>query len=179
MLPDAGLADGDGNLCRNPNDNLSGPWCFVSLSDLAAGWEKCGLDKCPTALITPQKKRVIPMEMKEYTINCVVKNIYEQISGIEWTTDRETGNSYSPQDGVYEDSGLRTQISSLTLTKDNLIALKNAGEGAIKFSTCTVKVPSYENTLTATHSIIIEEPYEQCYREGTNGDDYRGECRYN
>ena len=33
MFPDAGLADGDGNLCRNPNDNLSGPWCFVSLSD--------------------------------------------------------------------------------------------------------------------------------------------------
>ena len=171
QFPDDGLADGAANLCRNPGAIDPEPWCMVSTLDTGGDdYELCGIEKCPAAVIAPPNKRIIPMYTSEHTINCVVKNLKEQVSEIEWKTDRETDISYTPQDGVYEDS---TQTSSITLTKENLIALQNSGERVIKF-TCTVKVPHNEITMTAVQTLILEEPYEECFNEATKGRNYRG-----
>lgn len=137
--PDDGLTDGAGNLCRNPGADMPEPFCRTKVS-----FDMCGLYKCPTVVITPAITSATIME--DHTINCVLKGFREKVSGIEWTTETKTDNSYSPKDGEYT---FDTQTSSLTLTSENLIVLKKVGDEHT--FTC-----STTNSLMATQAVTLE-----------------------
>ena len=141
--PDSGLTDGDGNLCRNPGLLESEPFCFV-MTWFGPENEKCGLETCPTVVITPAITSATIME--DHTINCVLEGLSGQVSGIEWMTETKTDNSYSPKDGEYKDG---TQTSSLTLTSENLIVLKKVGDEHT--FTCSIT-----NSLMATQAVTLE-----------------------
>ena len=142
--PDDGLTDGAGNLCRNPGSIDTEPWCVVSRDDDSIGYGFCGLEKCPTVVITPAITSANIME--DHTINCVLEGFGDTVSGIEWTTETKTDNSYSPKDGEYKDG---TQTSSLTLTSENLIVLKKVGDEHT--FTCSIT-----NSLMATQAVTLE-----------------------
>jgi len=139
-FPDDGLADGAANLCRNPGAVDPEPWCMVSTLD----YEWCGIEKCPTVVITPAITSANIME--DHIINCVLEGLSGQVSGIEWMTETKTDNSYSPKDGEFKDG---TQTSSLTLTSENLIVLKKVGDEHT--FTCSIT-----NSLMATQAVTLE-----------------------
>ena len=67
------------------------------VSTLSYDW--CGIEKCPTVVITPAITSANIME--DHIINCVLEGLSGQVSGIEWMTETKTDNSYSPKDGEY------------------------------------------------------------------------------
>jgi len=142
-FPDDGLTDGAGNLCRNPGLDESEPFCHVS-AWFGLAKTKCGLVTCPTVSITPAITSANIME--DHTINCVLEGLSGQVSGVEWMTETQTDNSYSPKDGEYKTG---TQTSSLTLTSENLIVLKKVGDEHT--FTCSIT-----NSLMATQAVTLE-----------------------
>jgi len=153
----------DGNQCRNPQDtpDPKGPWCLLPGRD--EGY--CNIPKCASLSIPAMAEQ---SELAEQTIECVIEDLTAKVTGVEWSTETATANTYTGEDGEYADG---TQTATLTLSKDQQVALRKAGGDTHTF-TCKATLPYLDDPQTASQTITIGEGGEEEKEEekGENGD---------
>ena len=88
-------------------------------------------------------------------MSCVLSDLPAQVSGVQWTTNSNTGNVYSPQDGTIAGT---SQTSTLSLSSTQLANLKMAGDSSS--FTCKIFVGKQNTPVSASQTITLYKPGE-------------------
>ena len=93
--------------------------------------------------------------MRDHVIRCILSDIPAQISGVVWAPITETTDGYILNDGIFDD-GTNSQVSTLTISAENLVKLKSSA--AFRTFTCNITVGSNAAEISAVKNITIINP---------------------
>ena len=93
--------------------------------------------------------------MDEHVINCVLKDIPNQITGVKWNPATQISNSYTLEDGTH---GGSTQTSTLTISSYQLGILSLKNSGSTHTFTCEITVGTSDTPVRATQTIAVYTP---------------------
>ena len=104
------------------------------------------------ATITPATAEVYTTD--DHVINCLLKNIPEQITGVQWSPATQTSDElYNLEDGYHSGT---SQTSTLTISSTKLKTLLSSSDSHT--FTCKVTLGSSNTQFTATQTITIYDP---------------------
>ena len=93
--------------------------------------------------------------MRDHVIRCILSDIPAQISGVVWTPITGTTDGYILNDGIFDDE-TNSQVSTLTISAENLVKLKSTV--ASRTFTCNITVGSNGAGISAVKNITIINP---------------------
>lgn len=109
----------------------------------------------PAASIVPATENVYTMG--SHVIYCTISDITSQATDVRWDPARKNVGGYTLDDGSFNEDN-KSQVSSLTISSNKLVDLRNKGAVHTFTCSCAISIENVQVSVTATKTISIFYP---------------------